>query len=124
MRLGVDRKGPSAPVASQLGKYDVLTSTGTPILSTSNDIESSPAWMLDTFTSSSGLGWGPLSVSQPQSVPSGLEHFCGADSFSGGCTVRVTCCQSSGPSATSGWDHSCSLTYQQAEVASHSCTPF
>src|SRR3954463_8207883 len=101
MRLGVDRKGPSAPVASQLGKYDVFTSTGTPILSTSNDIESSPVWMLDTFTSSSGFGWGPWSGTQPQSWPSGLEHFCWADSFSGGYTVRPTRCQAAGQSATS-----------------------
>src|SRR3954453_12445517 len=113
MRLGVDRNGPSAPVASQLGKYDVLTMTGTPIRSTSNDIESSPAWMLDTFTSSSVRVSGPWAVSQPQSSPAvGLEHFCWAESPAGGITVRATRCQLSGPSATRGTFQSPALTYQ------------
>ena len=31
MKFGVSRHGPSAPVASQFGKYDVFTTTGTPV---------------------------------------------------------------------------------------------
>ena len=41
MKLGVARHGPSAPSASQFGKYDVFTITGTPVRDTSNEIESS-----------------------------------------------------------------------------------
>src|SRR5579884_2723113 len=41
MRLGVIRHGPWAPVACQLGKYDVRTTTGLPTRSTSKLIRSS-----------------------------------------------------------------------------------
>ena len=39
MKLGVARHGPSAPLAVQFGKYDVLTITGTPVRDTRNDTE-------------------------------------------------------------------------------------
>src|SRR5688572_19836834 len=39
MRFGVARHGPSAPEASQFGKYDVFTRTGTPGLDTRNETE-------------------------------------------------------------------------------------
>ena len=55
IRLGVTRYGPSAPVTSQLGKYDVLTSTGTPGSETLNEIESSPISMSETSTSGSSV---------------------------------------------------------------------
>ena len=48
MKFGVARHGPSAPSTSQLGKYDVLTITGTPVRDTSNSIEVSVVRMLVT----------------------------------------------------------------------------
>src|SRR3954468_5851065 len=48
MKLGVTRHGPLAPETFQLGKYDVLTSTGTPVRLTSNDTRSSDVRMRET----------------------------------------------------------------------------
>ncbi len=50
IRLGVIRHGPSAPSTFQLGKYETLTTTGTPVRSTVNDTLSTPASMPDTTT--------------------------------------------------------------------------
>ena len=54
MRFGVARHGPSAPDASQLGKKEVRTITGTPMRSTWNEIESTPVVMSVTLTGGSG----------------------------------------------------------------------
>ena len=62
IKLGVTRYGPLAPDTCQLGKYDTLTSTGTPIVSTSNDTLSSPLWMLVTWTGWSEVRGGFKSV--------------------------------------------------------------
>ena len=43
------------PVASQFGKYELLTMTGTPVRDTSNEIESSALRTFETFTSGSGF---------------------------------------------------------------------
>src|SRR5260370_20150090 len=53
MKLGVARHGPSAPCALQLGKYDVLTITGTPVRDTRNDTEWSVVRTLVTVTGGS-----------------------------------------------------------------------
>ena len=53
IRLGLARQGPLAPVACQLGKYDVLTSTGTPGSETSKLTVSSLLEMSLTVTAGS-----------------------------------------------------------------------
>ena len=53
MRFGVARHGPSAPDASQLGKKEARTITGTPTRSTWNEIESTPVVMSVTLTDGS-----------------------------------------------------------------------
>src|SRR6476469_5850048 len=53
MKFGVARQGPTAPSTRQFGKYDSLTSTGTPVRSTSNEIESSVVCTLVTCTGDS-----------------------------------------------------------------------
>src|ERR1700719_4551847 len=47
--FGATRYGPVAPCASQLGKYDVRTSTGLPISATWNEIVLGLSWMSETF---------------------------------------------------------------------------
>src|SRR3954454_22253459 len=47
--FGATRYGPSAPSTSQLGKYDVRTSTGLAISSTWNEIVLGSSRMSDTF---------------------------------------------------------------------------
>src|SRR5580704_7731834 len=44
IRFGLTRYGPVAPVACQRGKYEILTSTGTPIRVTWNEIDCRPTW--------------------------------------------------------------------------------
>src|SRR5438034_11078080 len=55
MRLGVARQGPLAPEACQLGKNDVLTTTGTPGSETSKLTVSSVLLRLLTVTAGSGF---------------------------------------------------------------------
>ena len=55
IRLGATRQGPLAPVACQLGKYDVFTSTGDPVWSTSKLIRSSVVLMPLTCTGATAL---------------------------------------------------------------------
>jgi hypothetical protein len=50
MRLGETRQGPLAPEAFQRGKYETLTSMGTPILSTEKLIFDSDVVTFDTVT--------------------------------------------------------------------------
>src|SRR5262245_28035795 len=80
IRFGDTRHGPSAPEACQFGKYDTFTSTGTPTLSTSKLIRSSPVVMFETVTGSRAVlggvspGWirchsfGPLPASSTSHV--------------------------------------------------------
>src|SRR5258708_7527751 len=56
IRLGASRQGPRAPWAFQFGKYDVLTTTGTPTRDTWNEMESTPSLTGPTVTAGSGRG--------------------------------------------------------------------
>ena len=58
IRFGVTRHGPAAPSASQLGKNEVRTMTGTPMRSTWNEMESTSATMSVTCTGSSARSSG------------------------------------------------------------------
>src|ERR1035438_6685183 len=50
IRFGLTRYGPVAPVACQRGKYEILTSTGTPTRLTWNEIDCSPTLISLTVT--------------------------------------------------------------------------
>ena len=60
-----------APLAFQFGKYDIFTRTGTPTLSTSKEMKSSPVAVFDTvivgrstgFTSPAGATWARFELS-------------------------------------------------------------
>src|SRR3954471_10002407 len=83
MRLGVTRYGPSAPSTFQFGKYDALTSTGVPTLSTSKSIESVPVVVLLTMGMSTGRAGGvsPSATRAHDDGPSAARytfHFAGS----------------------------------------------
>src|SRR5205807_2368443 len=71
--LGVARQGPLAPVACQLGKYDVLTITGTPGWETSKLTESSLLLMLVTVIAGSDF----LGVNRASAAEGGAHGLCG-----------------------------------------------
>src|SRR5256885_16348688 len=89
MSLGGARQGPLAPEACQLGKNDVLTTTGTPGSETSKLTVSSVLLILLTVTAGSGFfarlrawvgpAWaqsaGPLSTSGRSSAVRSTNHW-------------------------------------------------
>src|SRR5215218_10291213 len=90
MKLGVARHGPSAPCAVQLGKYDVLTITGTPGRDTRNDMEWSVVRTSVTATGGSDRF--------------GTASMAGSFGFGASTYVNPGCAffQREGPSATNG----------------------
>src|SRR5262245_22000955 len=111
MKLGVARYGPSAPLTRQFGKYDVLTSTGLPIWSTSKLTESSVA---RTWVTLAGFVIARRR-SRSAADPSAWRHDDGPLATTGlsSCSgnhhqgTAIRCSQPSGsgdtPSATTGW---------------------
>src|SRR5690242_13719234 len=79
MRFGVSRHGPFAPLARQFGKYDALTTTGTPVRETWKLMSSLPLRIFVTFTSGSGVPVGARSAS----APGARFHDAGPDAASG-----------------------------------------
>src|SRR5436190_5367811 len=120
MRLGATRHGPLAPDACQLGKYDALTSTGEPGLSTSKEMRSSPVLMWLTAAWRTGMLSGCW-MSMP--VPTTLAWPCN-------CSVALSLvtlmrCQPLGPSAAMGTSHvDGSCWYQRTPMSIQSMPPF
>src|SRR5690242_15489945 len=108
MKLGVERHGPSAPSTRQFGKYDSFTSTGTPVRSTSKEIESSVLCTLETWTSGSvrrasrcAADPGARFHDDGPSATTGLSSCFGNQNHG----TPTSCSQSLGetPVATTGW---------------------
>src|SRR5256885_7957564 len=99
IRLGATRQGPLAPVACQLGKYDVFTSTGDPVRSTSKLIRSSlvliPLTCAGATVRAGGFG----------SAPRTRAHW-------------------AGPLAASITFHRLGSSYQETAALSHDLPPF
>ena len=106
IRLGLARQGPLAPLTSQLGKYDVLTSTGTPGSETSKLTESSPLSMLLTVTAGRAfLGVKRASASPARTHSSGPPSTSGrsrAEASSNHADAGASQCLCDSPSRTTG----------------------
>src|SRR5690349_3872237 len=73
MKFGLTRYGPSAPLTFQFGKYDTLTSTGTPTSSTENDTVSEVISMSVTSAVPVACRGGSRSVDGARGQSSGPE---------------------------------------------------
>jgi hypothetical protein len=71
IRLGVTRHGPSAPEASQLGKYDAFTNTGVPVRLTSNEMRSPSSSIPVTWAGGTGRAGTVPSVERTRRQASG-----------------------------------------------------
>src|SRR5437763_15892785 len=92
MRFGASRYGPRAPCTVQLGKYDVLTTTGVPIRSTWNEMESTVSCVCETRAGVIGTDatpWPPGPV-VPILAASTRGHDAGPDSVNGWCNRLVS----------------------------------
>ena len=65
MKFGITRYGPVAPEATQFGKYDVLTTTGTPTRSTVKVMSVFVSLMLLTFTAGRRRAAGEARIEMP-----------------------------------------------------------
>ena len=109
MKFGVTRHGPSAPDACQFGKNDVLTSTGTPTRSTSNEMPSSDVSTLETRTRGRRRVGGSSTVTP---VPIGRTSPSGSDAVTRG--------HDDGPDDANGTDHRDGSSNHGADTSSQS----
>jgi len=89
IRLGATLQGPSAPVACQSGKKEVLTSTGVPVRSTWKEMVSSVWVTAVTVAAGSGTAVGALSPTGTRSQVDG-PPAAGTTSHRDGSSYQLT----------------------------------